>query len=400
MANYKYDGAEVWEETTENEIPTNPKTLKLRGLMTDTLVETQKEETNPNISASAQGARKDYGTSDFAGNLGIKVMGDMMPFCAVHTIGKPTTKTDDYNTGTWTSTTSYTIFNEYVSLDDPTSGDVIKHSDGIHTLVCQVSGDSDATEPDLTNVKVGDIIDDGTAKWKVAKLKYRYIGEMGCRPSFGFEMKGVEKCATVPSDFIRRYQGIYANTFEISKSNGVIIYKYDLPVVASYATDNVSDENFTSIKDETGYTSVAMVENPFAFQDMRVRFDDLAPVDAKTFRLTVNRNTTLEDAVEEDKKVSDTPQPVVDGELNLKFTKEEYLKSYRNEASEVACLFGKKNADIAQFIFPYVERTRVSPEWSTEMAAYLTVPLTASGDEDTTTIAYDILSEIDYSSQL
>ena len=395
--NFTYSSLKVWQETTEGEIPSSPSAIKVRGLINDTITETQKTETNPEISSSSQASRKDRGTSDYAGNLECKIQGDILPFLAIHTIGGLSTKTSDFNTGDWTASTAYAEFDPFISLDNALSGDIVKHSNGTNTLVCITAGTSGATEPDLTGVSIGDTVTDGTATWEVRGLKYRYEGEMGCRPSFGCEMQADSSCGTA-SNFTRRYQGVYANSWEISKSNGDIIHKYSIPVVGSYATDNVSDDNFTSIEDETGYTEQEMTQSPFSFSEMRVRFDGSAPTNARTFNMMINRNTSLTDAVEEDKKVSDTPQPEVSGEIQLKFTKEEYEKSYNNEATTITAMFGKTSGDLCHLECPYVERDRVSPVFSTSESAYLTVPLTASGDDTTATVIYDILSEMDYSS--
>ncbi len=392
--NFNFDEMVVYKETTEAVVPSNPSALKVAGLINCSVKDTQKTEVNPNLSAGGQASKKDRGSSDFAGNMECKIMGDVMPFIVNHVLGAPTAKTD-VTAEAWVTITAYEVFNPYTLV-----GDILAHTDGTHNLVCKVAGTSGATEPDMSGLSSGDTIVDGTVTWIVRGILKKYVGESEpCIPTFGAEYSSSAGCGAV-STFIKRFEGNYLNSYEISKANGTVIHKYSLPVVAMKGADNVAGNpdgsTFESIKDEVGYAEADMNELPFGYDDLMIQFDSLEPTNGRNFRMMINRNVALEDATEQFTKISNIPQMTVEGEIQLKFTKEQYLSAYDNDASEVKALFGKVNGDLAHFTFNYVERDRVDPDFTTNEPAYLTIPLTASGDSVTPTINYVVYSEVDY----
>lgn len=393
--NYKFDELVVYKESVENVMPSNPSALKVSGLINCSISDTQKTEANPVLSAGGQASKKDRGTSDYAGNMECKLMGDMMPFTVTHAIGKAvkTALTSE----AWAQNTAYAKYDPY----DLTAGDVVLHTDGVHNLVCKVAGTSGATEPDLTGLASGDTVTDGTVTWIVRGVLYKYEGQSEpCLETFGAEYKATSGCDGVSEEFKKRFQGNFLNSFEISKSNGTIIHKYSLPVVAMGAADNVSGNQdgtaFVSVKDEAGYAEQVMNELPFGYDDLQVKIGGAEPVNGRNFRMMVNRNVSLEDATARNKKVSNIPQMTVEGEIALKFTKEEYLKAFNNEEVEVIATFGKQNGDMAAFTFSETEKDRVDPVFTTNEPAYLTIPLTASGDSANPTINFVLVSEINY----
>ena len=399
--NYSFDEVVVYKETTGNQIPANPKALKIAGVINFSLKEVQKTETNPTLSAGGQASKKDRGSSDFTGNIECKTMGDVMPFILTHVFGEPT-KTNA-TTSLWAATTVSAVFNPYTLV-----GDIVNHSDGIHTLVCKSvagTGITGAVEPDMTGLVSGDtIIDNPGANqvvWTVRGLLYKYEGVSDpCLGTFGGEYSATSGCDGGAEVFIKRFQGNFLNGYEISKSNGTIIHKYALPVVAMSSSDNVvgnpDGTPFVSIKSGPGYSEKSMNELPFGYDDLQVQIGGAEPVDGRNFRMAIARNISIEDATAQNTKTSLIVQMTVDGEIQLKFTKEQYLSAYQNENAVVKALFGKKNGDLAHFTFNDVEKDRVDPDFSTNEPAYLTIPLTASGDKANPTINFVAYSEVDY----
>ena len=388
--NYKFKKQVVYLEDAEAVIPANPKGLSVKGLLTCTMADTQKEEVNETLDTGGQASKKDFGKSDYAGNMELKLMGGMMPFMVTHCLGKPTSKTLA-NTDTWAATTVYAKYDQYLQ-----TGDIVAHSNGTNMLVCKIAGTSDATEPDLTGLSEGDEIIDGTATWVLRPNLYKYVGSLDpCVPSFGSELLGQSGCGTVV-DFKKRFEGVFIQTAEFTKATGGVIHKYSYPVIGTKATDNVEDTNFASIEDEVGYTEQEMVDFAYSYDDLKVTIGGSEPVNSRNFRMTINRGTTVEDGVAIDSKVSDRPNATVDGEVDFKFTKEQYESAFKNEEAEVIAAYGKQNGDGAFFRFPRVQKTRMDPTWSTSEVARLTVPLTAYGDDTNRTVYYQVISAIDY----
>jgi len=389
--NFTFDGLTVYKEAVPGVIPANPVGITVKGLINYSVKDTQKTEVNPTLSSGGQASRKDRGKSDFAGSMESKIMGDAMPFIATHVLGTPTAKTN-VTAQAWALSTAYAAFDPFTL-----TGDIVAHSDTTHNLVCKVAGTSGATEPDLTGLVSGDEVTDGTVVWVVRSILKKYAGQSDpCIPTFGAEYSATSGCDGGASVFKKRFEGNYLNSYEIAKANGTIIHKYALPVVAMKADDNVVNASFASIVDEVGFTSQTMNELPFGYDDLKVQFDAAEPVNARNSRMMINRNVSLEDGVAIDTKIANVPQMTVEGEVVLKMTKEEYLKAYNSTASTMTMLFGKANGDAAHFTFPHVERDRVDPDFSTNEPAYITVPLTASGDTVTPTVQYIIYSELDY----
>ena len=217
-----------------------------------------------------------------------------------------------------------------------------------------------------------------------------------CIPSCGIEFTATSGCGAVPVAFKKRFEGVYLNSLELNKSSGGVIHKYSIPVIAAKASDDYTDPDFASIEDEVGYTVQTMTDFAFKYDEMKVLVDGVEPVDATMFRMTIGRNTSYEDGVAVNTKVSNTPIMTVDGELKLKFTREEYAKCFNNESAVVKILLGNARGEQAQFVFNNVERDRVDADFTTERFAEITIPLTADGNNTTKTVDYLIRSQINY----
>lgn len=392
--NYRFKQLIVYKETTENEIPTTPKGLVVKGLIGYSAKEAQKTEVNTTLDAGGQGSKKDRGSSDFAGNLDCKTTGDLMPFIVTHAIGEPDAVVSAA-TDAWTATTAYDKFEKHTLL-----GDIVSlPGDTDHFLVCRKSGTTGAVEPTATTV--GEKLTDGDVTWEVRLPIFKYTGtSKSCLKSFGMEAKATSGCSVTPEDFIKRLQGNFLDSYEFSKSSGGIIHKYSMPVKAMSGVDNVignpDGSAFESIVDEAGYTSVTMEDKAFSYDDVMIQIGGAEPIDARDFTMAINRNVTLDDGLAVNKKLSDNATMVVEGSYMLKFTKEQYEASYDSTAQEVKVLYGNNSGLAAHFTLPSVEGDRVDPDFTTEKVAYMTIPLTADGDETTATMSYIVYSEVDY----
>ena len=393
--NFRLTELRLYKEDTANVIPANPKTLLVDGLINFNVKETQKTEVNTKLNAGGQGSKKDRGSSDFAGNLECKTTGDLMPFIVTHVMGTPDSVVSAA-TDAWTTLTAYAKFEKHTL-----AGDIVSlPGTPAYFLVCKKAGTTGATEPVPT--KVGEIIiTDGDAVWEARKPIWKYEGStQSCMSSFGVEGVSTSGCSLTPDTFSKRFEGNYLNSYEFSKSNGTVIHKYAMPVMGSSAVDSVIGNQdgsaFTSIVDETGWTDVVTEDKAFQYDDLMIQFDDLEPVDARDFTMSINRNVTLDDALEIGTKVYDNATMVVEGSYSLKFTKEQYEKSYNSTAQVLKVLYGNDSGAVAHFTMPNVEADRVDPDFTTDKVHYMTPSLTASGDNTSHTISYVVYSEVDY----
>lgn len=395
--NYKFTKAIFYKEDVEATIPANPIGVQTAGIINFSLKDTQQTETNPTLDNNGQASKKDRGKSNYDGNIECKMMGDMMPVLATHILGAPQTISAT-TAEAWAATTAYS---KYAPFDETlTANQIVAHSGGNYMLVCFEAGTSGGTEPlesALIAAGVGGTIVDGTVTWIVVANLQDYDGRTeACVPSCGIEFTATSGCGAVPVAFVKRFEGVYLNSLELNKTAGGVIHKYSVPVVAAKASDDYTDAGFTSIESEAGYTSSVMTDFAFQYDEMKVLVDGVEPVDTTTFRMMIARNTAYEDGVKIDTKVSNTPIMVVDGEIKIKFTREEYAKCFNNESAVVKIIMGNARGEQAQFIFNNVERDRVDPDFTTERFAEITIPLTADGNNTYYTVDYLIRSQTNY----
>lgn len=392
--NYKFTQALFYKEDAEGVIPANPLAVRTAGVINFSLKDTQQTETNPTLDNAGQASKKDRGKSNYDGNIECKLMGDMMPVLVTHVLGEPATISAS-TVEAWTLSTPYVKYDPFA--ETLAANQIVTHSNGTNMLVCYTAGTSDTTEPSITTEEVGDIITDGTVEWILVENLQDYDGASeACIPSCGIEFTATSGCGGVPVAFKKRFEGVYLNSLELNKTTGGVIHKYSIPVLARKASDDYTDPNFTSIVDEVGYTEQDMIDFAFKYDEMKVLVDGAEPIDSTMFRMTINRNTAYEDGVAIDTKVSNTPIMAVDGELKLKFTKEEYAKCFNNESAVVKVLMGNSRGEQAQFVFNNVERDRVDADFSTERFAEITIPLTADGNNVYNTVDYLVRSQTDY----
>ena len=389
--NFYSEKISLYREATKGVVPTSVDTFAIRKL-SFSLAEEQAKETNPTLGAGGEAPKSDYGTSSFSGNLECKYTGGIMPIVCTHVIGKATTKANA-TTDAWDTAIAYAV------------GDIVNHSDGLHSLVVKSvsgTGTSDATEPDLssyTTAVAGDgetIVDNAGANqivWIIRPLLKQYDGELqSCLESFGVESEIKTGCASSPVTFKERFGGLHMNSMELNKTGGTVVYKYSIPVVGMNRTDTSKDD-YTAL---TVNSETVVPDDAFGYEDLTVSAGGSVPKNARTFRMMINRNTTLEDAVESETKIDNTPIPTVEGEVTLKFTVEEYTAAYENNDKPVVMTLQKTNGDKLVLTFPRVEFQRSPLTYDVNEPVYLTIPLNAYGDTTQTTVSYSCISATDY----
>lgn len=370
----------VWREATKGTTPaTISKAYSITALSYN-LVETQKTETNPALGNGGQSSATDFGMSDYAGNIECKYTGGIMPILTTHVIGAATTKANAVAT-IWTATTVVT------------AGTIVNSVAGTASLVCKTGGTTGATQPTYTGKVDGDLITDGTVTWiyRSAVLK-RYQGSLTpCLETLGIEMQSETGCGTV-STFKERYMGVFLNSLELAKSGGNVTYKYSIPAVAMDRTAS----NVTGFTALTITNELAIADNSFGYDDATITIGGTEAVNANSFRITINRNTTLEPGVKVGERIDNTPIAVIDGELKLKFTKEQYAEVYDNPSKAVVVTLSKVNGDKAVFTFQAVENMRSPLEYTTDKPIYMTVKLNAKGSATTPSCSYEVVSTTDW----
>ena len=394
----------------------SPKLYNL-GVMGISLGPTQKTEINTEMGQDGQATAMDTGSKDYAGNINTKLKTALMPIL-LHCVAGESNR-EDATSDIWTAGTTY-----LGPVDMFSAGQLVNHSDGIHTLVAKsISGlgTSGATEPNLTGAIEYSTIVDNEITWLVRKKLYKHTGstdmDMKTVGVYCVDSRSVSSSEapdgalvddlgnyilTSEGDYIilgssdesfRQYfSGTFFNSLQFSKSSGTIVYKYDMPVVSIDYTDNTQ-------LDWTGITPAATVEiedKSYSFDDMKVTIGGIQPLSAPEFSLSLNRNVTIEDQVKQGAKDYNVPVLTMDGSLKVKFTKEQWLEAYENPNAEVIITYANRTGDKTILTFPVTKKMLGTVEKSTDKFNYLTIPLSPSGTVNQKTMTYETISSSDW----
>lgn len=367
----------IWREATKGVTPTTITQAYSITALSFSLVENQKTESNPALGNGGQPVAMDMGGSDFAGNIECKYTGGIMPILANQIIGVAT-KTNA-SSASWVTAT--------VTI----AGAIINGA--TYSLVCKVGGTTGATAPVVTSAVEGDIIVDGTVTWVYrASILKKYVGSMSpCLETVGVEIQSETGCGTLAT-FKERFTGVFFNSLEISKAAGNVIYKYSVPAIAMGKTDSTKATFAPLIIT----TESKIVDNSFGYDDVKVTIGGVEPENAKSFKITLNRNTALEYGIKQGQKIDNTPIPTLDGELVLKFTVEQYAALYDNPSKAVVVLMSKVNGDSLTLTFPTVETLRAPATYATNEPIYLTTKLSGYGSSAQAAVSYECISTTDW----
>lgn len=389
--NYSLKEIGFIKEDIPGVIDKTPALYKL-GVIGMSLAPTQKTEQNTELGVDGQATAMDTGSKDFAGNINIKLKTNLMPIL-LHSVAGKSTKVDA-TADAWTAATTYTgPVNKYES------GQIVNHSDGVHTLVVKSvlgTGTSGATEPDLSGLaEYATIVDNPGANqitWIVRDKMFKHTGAT----DQDMQSVGVYcKNSTAQGgglDFEQYFAGGFCNSFQMSKTNGTVVYKYDMPMVAMNYSDDQQDDWEAIVPT----SEVEIKDRSFSFDDMKVEIGGACPEKATEFTLTLNRNVTVEDQICQGEKDYNVPVLAMDGTLKVKFTKEQWKQAYENTNKGIVVTYANRTGDSVKLTFPVTKLLLGTMENSTDMFNYVTIPLSPSGTATQKTMTYETITTSDW----
>lgn len=386
-SNYSLKEVAFIKETTPGVFQTTPKLYKL-GVMGFALAPTQKTEQNTELGQDGQATAMDTGSLDFAGNLNMKSKTGLMPILLHSVVGKSTKV--DATTDDWTAATVY-----IGPADKFSAGQMVNHSDGIHTLVVKSvsgTGTSGAVEPDISGLNEYDSVVDNEVTWIVRKKLYKHTGTS----DIDMQSLGVyAKSNTAQGggvNFEQYFTGMFLNSISFAKASGTIVYKQDVPTVGLNYRDNTQLDWEALVPSGT----VEIEDKSFSFNDMKVTIAGVEPEKASEFNLTLNRNVAVEDEVKQGSKDYNVPVMTMDGNLKLKFTKEKWAEVYDNPTKDLVITYANRSGDKISLTFPSVKTMLGTKETTTDKYDYITVPLSASGSASQKTLSYETITSTDW----
>jgi hypothetical protein len=362
----------IWKETTPDTIPTSPTCYAMK-VESFGITAPQSSETNNELGNGRGASSKSFGTLNIAGDLGIIWNTDIAPILFHHGIGEATS-TANATSDAWAGTTAYT------------KGDLVNHSDGLHTLTCYTAGTSDSTEPDLAAYVTaaagrGERVTDGTVVWIIMPLLVEQSGVRGdCLGSFGLETEDDNTCGASDPQYCR-YTGEYLNTLPISISGAMNAKKSSLGTVGMSEEDSllVADAGGTyeEMSAKSGFTETELISDYYLLEDCSFYLDGtLASVKTTTFDATITNNVTMEDALN-DEKIENVGIVDIAGSFNILMDNTLFAEAGGHVVKSAKFVFQKANGCLMEIEFPQIKLEKTYKMFATDKSTMLSIPFSA-----------------------
>ncbi len=378
MARFKVEAIRLYNEDSIGVKPVSPKNFLLQTATDFGLAEEPSTEDVETLSGGGEASGKLYGASAFGGDIPIVLTGEMLPFIANYLFGEATKAAA--TTDLWAATTAQVI------------GDLVNHSDGVHTLVCSKDGTTGGIEPDVSLEQEYAVISDDSTEWIVRPTLHRYTGtNEPCMSTFGVELqlKDADCAGASEADVYLRYGGCYLGTSEFGKSGEDISIKSSMAVKASNYDNNVSNTSY----DPQGGTDVSMNKAYMENCNVLLYLDGTLMVDTTEFKMTTDRSLS------EDKDIScgNIVYPGTikhEGSASLLFGRDEFLRSELRTSHEYKIEYRNKG-DVGTIIYPDTRFGKTPPVVSTDKFTTLAPDIYAVGTDAVPSVNYDIVSGLD-----
>ncbi len=367
-----------YKETTPGTKPASPVNLLLASADGFNVIETQKSEEVTCIGGDGEAGGKSYGSSEFSGDIGVVLTGDMMPLILHHAIGEADTMVDA-TAEVWVTLTAYT------------AGDIINHTDTNHTLVCLIGGESGASEPVVTALDDYDTIVDATVTWIVRGTLNLYTGErQACLDTFGLELNISGACSG-ESDEYERTGGCYLNTVEFGKAGGDISLKTSIGVIGTNRDSSITNASY----DAQAGTDVSLCKEYLGNCDLDVYIDEVIAENITSMKAPVNRNITAEDTLVCDTNIVSVGTIAVDGSISGLFSTDLYLKGSNHTTHSLKLVYTHKG-DVTTIIFPNIVFEKSPIKVESNKNAMIDGKFTIYGTTDSPSVTYTCISSIVY----
>lgn len=374
-----------WKEASIGVIPTSPKCYAMQ-VESYGLTGEQQTEDNVLIGSGRAANKKTYGIVDVAGDLGIIYSTDNMLLFLVHGVGATET-TADATADSWAGTTAYA------------KGDLVNHSDGLHTLTCNVAGTSAASEPDLsayTTINAGrgtQVTDDGTVTWIIMPKLYQHTGSRGdCLASAGLEIADKDGCSGGDPDYVRK-RGLFLNTLSFAMTGDTKGVKSSIAFLGTAEDDSRHDDAYTEMSAQAGFTEQELVNDFYSYDDCTVKLNGVAATKTASVDFSINNNISVDNGVN-DAKIENIGQVAISGTVVMVFNATQYAAAKNHTVQSLSFEFTKANGCAATITLPQFEMAKVDKKYNTGKSTILEIPFSAFDTGDVKSITYDVIGPI------
>jgi len=364
-------------EATPGTKPASPKNHVLASAEGFSVVETEKSEDVILVGNDGEASGKAYGSSSFAGDIGLVLSGDMMPLILHHGVGEATVTagtSDD-----WVLSTAYTV------------GDIVNHSNDTHSLYCLTAGTSHTTEPTITTQDEYDQITDNTVTWVLRDTLKKYTGEReACLETFGLELTVTGACAGA-GDEQERTGGCYINSLELGKSGSDISMKTSVNVIGTNRDNSITNASYPA----QGGTDYAMSKEYFGNCDLEVKLDDTTATNITNLKVVINRNVSTEDTLICAENIVSVGVISMDGSISGLFSTDLYEKGSNHTTHKLELIYTHMG-DTTTITFPNIVFEKSPIKVESQKNCMIDGKFSAIGSAATPSVNYVCISSTVY----
>jgi hypothetical protein len=382
----------LWKEDTPDTIPTSPACYAFKAESFGIKAE-QNSETNNELGNGRGASAKAFGTLNISGDLGMIWNTDNAPILMTHGIGAATS-TAAATSDSWASTTAQI------------AGDLVNHSDGLHTLVCYTAGTTSSSEPDLAAYVTagagrGVRVTDGTVVWIIMPKLYEQSGVRGdCLTSFGVEEEDDNTCGGASDPQYCRYRGLYMNSLPINITGSMNAMKSTVGTVGMTEEDSiiVADEGGTyeEMSAKSGFTETELISDYFLLEDCTAYIDG-SPISLKVtnFSGTITNNVTMEDALNS-LKIDNIGLVEISGNVMLLLDNTIYAEAAGHDVKNFKFTFQKANGCLMELEFEQCKLEKSYKEFATDKTTMLNIPFSAFDTSTAYSVKWRTISPTSY----
>jgi hypothetical protein len=379
----------LWKEATAGTVPSPipvAYAFKAEGFNVKAV---QQTEQNSLLGNGRGAVANTYGVDDISGDIPMIFGVDNAMVMLHHGIGEATV-TADATASVWVLSTVTAV------------GDMVNHSDGLHTLVCYSvagTGTTGATEPDLsayTTKEAGrgiQIIDNAGANqvvWIIMPKLYKHTGERAdCLDSFGAEVTDSNACEG-GTDAFSRYNGLYVNSISFSLNGDTKAVKTSLDCIGMNKEDSLLDDNFTAL---TITSDEVFVDDFYSFDGCTLEFNGVTAQQFTSFDVTVANNIDMQNGFNGD-KIDDVGVVAVTGTLSAIFDSTLYANASDHTLQNARLILTKANGGSMTIILPQFEMEKTDKMFEVGKKTKLDISFTAFDDANNKSITYECVSPI------
>jgi len=370
----------ITKEDSNGDIPATPTVIEL--CVDEWSLKEEQSSVEPKcLLGGGDASPMMYGGSTFNGGAKLTASTDNMPIVLTHILGEATSAVDA-TADVWVTLTEYAV------------GDIINHTDGLHSLTCYTAGTSGASEPTLDANPLNDRGDrtdpDGTVVWIAMPLLKKYtFAYTKIAPTFTVEIKLEDADSNI---FYKQYRGVQMSQLPLTFNGDTIVVEINTDFLGSSAIDSTSVDWVEELSAITGAKVVGVIKDYFGgtCDLIRVYADDVLLTGTESVAMTIDRGLAQTKLLNCGNSVDGELK--LTGSMNREFTIADYTAFKNSEEFKLTYEVVAINGCYFKINFEKTRPSKTDPDLVTDKCAYLNTDLSAYGDSTTVSTNAEVIA--------